>query len=102
MTVDKWMELIYTVDHESGWDVLAYNKEDEKYVVGGSRGILQYTIPTWNGNCLEFAPTRDDNPLAQISCAAKMFSLHQESNWSTWCHQYGIGMESCYWANKTL
>ncbi len=96
----KYQELMYTIEHESSWDVSAYNKGDEKYVKGGSKGILEYTIPTWNGNCLEFAKTRDESPIAQIKCSAKMFSKGQEYNWSTWCHKYGLGLKSCDWANK--
>ena len=63
---------------ESGWDVLAYNKEDEKFVKGGSRGIAQFTIPTFEENC------KGDysNPLDQIECMGLLFKRGEQSRWS--------------------
>ncbi len=91
---------MYTIEKESQWNILAYNKGDERFVKGGSKGLLEYTIPTWNQECLKFAKTRDESPLAQISCATKMFSEGKAHNWSTWCHKFGVGLKACDWANK--
>lgn len=72
------------VSCESSWNVLAYNKDDERFVKGGSYGIAQFTRPTFFENC-----TGDyENPYDQISCMAKLWKRGEQHRWTCYKNLY--------------
>lgn len=68
---------------ESGWNIFAYNKEDEKFVKGGSYGIAQFTRPTFLACAGDY-----EDPYDQIACMAWYWSKSQQSRWTCYRNLY--------------
>ena len=70
---------------ESTWGVTAYNEDDEKFVPGGSFGIAQFTIPTFEENCS--GDYKD--PLDQLSCMGLLWKRGEQKRWMCYRKLFG-------------
>ena len=69
----------YTIQNESG-----YNPDPTGNIL--CRGISQYTLDTWLGNCSKTDERLD--PYKAIECMGKMWNKGQEYRWDVYCFKY--------------
>ena len=75
----SWEKFDYTIQNES-----AYNPDPPGNIL--CRGISQYTLDTWLGNCSKTDERLD--PYKSIECMGKMWAKGQEYRWDTYCDKW--------------
>lgn len=77
---DRIPEAKKTIDGESSWVWYARNKL--------SAGIVAYTPSTWEAYCKQYGKYEDLNPLMQLACFSKMWSMGLDYHWDAYCLHY--------------
>ena len=85
----------YGLDYEQFYETIKCESGFNPDPIGNilSRGIAQFTLPTWLGYCSE----RDErlNALKSLECASKMWQQGLQYKWDCWCMRYGKENLNC-------
>lgn len=74
-----WEKFDYTIQNES-----SYNPDPTGNIL--CRGISQYTLDTWLGNCSKIDERLD--PYKAIECMGKQWARGEEYRWDAYCFKY--------------